>query len=154
MAAEIHLSEPAGLLVIGYGNELRGDDAVGPRVAIEVAGWKREGLRTMACHQLTPELADPIAAAGRVIFVDATVASVGEVSMCEIGPASPSPAIMTHVVDPQTLLRLAKQVFGRCPQAWWLTVPVENLDFGEKLSPLAQRGLQQALEKIRALADG
>jgi hydrogenase maturation protease len=154
VAPGIDNAEPAGLLVIGYGNELRGDDAVGAKVAAEVAGWKLASLSTMVCHQLTPELADPIAAAERVIFVDATVAAAGGVTICEIGPAGPSPDIMTHVVDPQMLLRLAKQVFGRCPRAWWLTIPVEKLDFGESLSPLAQRGLQEAVEKIRAMAGG
>jgi hydrogenase maturation protease len=147
-------SDSTGLLVIGYGNELRGDDAVGAKVAAEVAGWKLAGLRTLACHQLTPELADPIAAAERVIFVDAVGADSKEVTMCEIEAAGPAPDIMTHVVDPKTLLRLAKQVFGRCPRAWWLTIPVECLDFGEKLTPLAQRGVQQALEKIRTMASG
>jgi hypothetical protein len=33
-----------------------------------------------------------------------------------------------------------------------LTIPVENLDFGEELSPLARRGFQTALDKIRTLA--
>jgi hydrogenase maturation protease len=152
VAIETHLSEPAGLLVIGYGNELRGDDAVGPRIANVVAGWKMKGVRTMVCHQLTPELADPMAAAERVIFVDAVGAASGEVSICEIESAIPPPTIMAHVVDPRILLRLAKQVFGRCPRAWWLMVPVENMESGEKLSPLAQRGLKQALEKIRLIA--
>jgi hydrogenase maturation protease len=151
VAPELHLPEPAGLLVIGYGNELRGDDAVGPKVATEVAGWKMAGVRTLTCHQLTLELAGPISTAARVIFVDAVGAFSKEVSICEIAPAAPASGLMTHVVDPQILLRLAKEVFGRCPKAWWLTVPVENLDFGEKLSPLAQRGLEQALQKIRTM---
>ena len=115
--------------MIGYGNELRGDDAIGPRVANEAAGWKMAGVRTMTCHQLTPELADPIAAAARVIFVDAVGAFSKEVSIGEIAPAAPSSGVMTHVVDPQILLRLAMEVYGRCPKAWWLTVPVENVDF-------------------------
>jgi hydrogenase maturation protease len=154
VAPELNLSEPAGTLVIGYGNELRGDDAVGPRVANEVAGWKMAGVRTMTCRQLTPELADAIAAVERVIFVDAVGAVAKEVLIHEIGPAAPGPGIVTDVIDPQILLRLAKQVFGRCPKAWWLTVPVENLDLGEKLSPLAQHGLLEALEKIRATTGG
>ena len=40
---------PAGILVIGYGNTLRGDDGVGPKVAEAVAalalpGVSRDGL--------------------------------------------------------------------------------------------------------------
>jgi hypothetical protein len=33
-----------------------------------------------------------------------------------------------------------------------LTIPVENLDFGEELTSLARRGYETALEKIRTLA--
>ena len=50
-------------LVIGYGNELRGDDAVGPLVARTAESWQRPGLRALAVQQLTPELAEDIAGA-------------------------------------------------------------------------------------------
>jgi hypothetical protein len=59
------------LLVIGYGNELRGDDGVGPKTAMAVSEWHFPGVKTMVCHQLTPDLAEPIAAAERVVFIDA-----------------------------------------------------------------------------------
>ena len=59
------------LLVIGYGNELRGDDGVGPAAARAVAGWNRPGIVALDVHQLTPELADDVGQAGYVVFVDA-----------------------------------------------------------------------------------
>src|SRR5262245_30725916 len=57
------------VVVVGYGNELRGDDAVGPRVAQAVAAWDLPGVCGLAIHQLTPELAEILAAAARAIFV-------------------------------------------------------------------------------------
>ena len=39
------------LLVIGYGNELRGDDGVGPWVARSVADWQVAGVEAVAVHQ-------------------------------------------------------------------------------------------------------
>jgi hydrogenase maturation protease len=60
--------------------------------------------------------------------------------------------LMAHAADPRSLLAFARELFGCCPPAWWLTIPVENLDFGEELSPLARRGYEIAVEKIRALA--
>mgnify|MGYP003900482957 CR=1 FL=1 len=39
-------------------------------------------------------------------------------------------------------------VFGHTPRAWWLTIPAETLDFGEDLSPKAQRGFAEAIAKI------
>ena len=60
-------------LVIGYGNELRGDDGAGPSVGRAVASWHLPGVRTLAVHQLTPELAEDLAQTKRVVFVDAAV---------------------------------------------------------------------------------
>src|SRR5690349_11507086 len=59
-------------LVIGYGNDLRGDDAVGQRVAMAVARWRRPGVMAIAAHQLTPELATWLVRAKFAIFVDAS----------------------------------------------------------------------------------
>ena len=59
-------------LVIGYGNTLRGDDAVGQVVARALAGEAAiEGVEVIACHQLMPELAECIDAADLVVFIDA-----------------------------------------------------------------------------------
>jgi hypothetical protein len=49
----------AELLVIGYGNSLRRDDGVGPRVAEAVEALQLPGVRTLTCQLLTPEFADP-----------------------------------------------------------------------------------------------
>jgi hydrogenase maturation protease len=47
------------VLVLGYGNTLRRDDAVGPLAAEAVAGWGRPGVLALALPQLLPELAEP-----------------------------------------------------------------------------------------------
>jgi hypothetical protein len=59
-------------LVIGYGNTLRGDDAVGQVVARALAGEAAiEGVEVIACHQLMPELAECIDAADMLLFITA-----------------------------------------------------------------------------------
>src|ERR1035441_10847597 len=72
---------PAGLLVIGYGNTLRRDDGVGPRVADAVAALALPGVHALACPLLTPELADPVSRARVAIFVDAAVDAPREVQL-------------------------------------------------------------------------
>ena len=65
--------QAGGVLVIGYGNSLRTDDGVGPRVAELVAADPRlAGAVVVACHQLTPELALDMSAARLIVLVDAT----------------------------------------------------------------------------------
>jgi Ni,Fe-hydrogenase maturation factor len=58
-------------LVIGCGNDLRGDDALGPLAATAVAAWDMPGVQALAVHQLMPELAEALAEADLAIFVDA-----------------------------------------------------------------------------------
>ena len=138
------------LLVIGYGNELRGDDGVGPTVAEIVDGWNLNGVQSLVCPLLTPELADPISQARLAVFVDAAVDGTGQVELSRLEPHE-SCQIMAHAADPRTMLALARDVFGHTPAAWWLKIPASELEFGRLFSPPAQRGVSVALEKLRTL---
>jgi len=140
----------AELLVIGYGNTLRGDDGVGPRVAEAIEKLNLPGVRTLVCQQLSPEHADPVSKARTVIFVDAAVDSPKEVQLRKLEPGKSS-QLMAHAADPRTLLALARDVFGHVPQAWWLIIPAVKLDFSEELTPEARRGFAEAVEKIQEL---
>ncbi len=157
-------------LVIGYGNTLRGDDGVGPRVAEAVGQMRLPGVRTLICPLLTPELADPISRAGKVVFVDAElvagytlqVAGLAS-STCNLQPSTfnhrevqwrklepnETSQLMAHAADPRTMLALARDVFGRVPEAWWLTIPAVDLGFREDFSPEARHGFEEAVKKIQ-----
>ncbi len=143
---------PPVLLIVGYGNTLRSDDGVGPEVAEAVAALDLPGVQVLACGLLTPELADPIARADTVVFVDAAVDAPREVQLRPLEPAASS-QIMAHAADPRTMLALARDVFGHAPRAWWLTIPVEHLGVGEGLSDFARRGMEAALREFGKLAE-
>jgi hydrogenase maturation protease len=138
-------------LVIGYGNPLRGDDGAGPRVADAVAAWNRPGVRTITVHQLTPELADVIATARRVVFVDAEVGTVrvgvNRLEVCD------SAYMFVHVGNPAWLMGLTRAVYGRCPPAWLVTVPGTAFGFGERLSETARLGIADAQRSIADLLE-
>ena len=127
-------NQPAGFLVIGYGNTLRGDDGVGPRVAEAIEKLNLPGVRTLICQQLSPEYADPVSRAHTVVFVDAAVDAPREVQLRKLEPGESSQL-------------MARDVFGHAPQAWWLTIPTVKLDFSETLTPEAQRGFAEAVKK-------
>ena len=142
-------ADAAKVLVIGYGNTLRGDDGVGPRVAEAVGHLGLPGVRTLICPLLTPELADPISKVENVIFVDAAVDAPQEVQWRRLQPKESS-QLMAHAADPRTMLALARDVFGHVPQAWWLTIPAVDLGFSEEFSPAVQRDFAVAVKKIEA----
>jgi hydrogenase maturation protease len=135
-------------LVIGFGNTLRSDDGVGPRVAAAVAAWDLPNVEAIAVHQLTPELAARLAQARMVVFVDARPGA--EADAYEVHPISAAPVSQAagHTCDPRSLLNLARQAYGRHPSAWLVTVPATNLLFGERLSPTAERESKAALRQI------
>jgi hydrogenase maturation protease len=139
------------IVVIGYGNSLRTDDGVGPRVATAVALWELPGLVSIAVHQLTPELVELLALAELAIFVDARLASSRET--VEILPLefSAERGIYGHDCDPRSLLALARAMHGRTPRSWLVTVPATNFSLGEGLSRTASHGAEQALERIAVL---
>ena len=139
-----------GLLVIGYGNELRGDDGAGPAVAVAVEELKLEGVRVLVRHQLTPELAELISQARAVVFVDAAVNGDRTVRVRELTPADTN-GILTHACDAQALLGLARSLFQRCPRAWSITIPIKSTVFGEPLSTAATQGAALALAEIKTI---
>lgn len=138
------------LLVIGYGNTLRSDDAAGREVAETIEKLQLPGVRVLSCDLLTPELADTISQVPKVVFVDASVEGAETVRTRELAPAESS-QILAHTADPRTLLAVARDVFGHAPQAWWLTIPVENLEIGEEISTKARAGIEQAIRHIQKL---
>lgn len=132
------------MLVIGYGNSLRGDDGAGPFVA------KQLGRGAIACHQLTPELAEPISQARRVVFVDAHAGvPAGQIA---VQPVRPRPAAAIHRFDPESLLAWSQQLYGRAPQALLVGIGAESFELGESLSPGARCAARLALREIRKLS--
>lgn len=135
-------------LVIGYGNTLRSDDGAGVRVAEEVAARKIGGVTSLAVHQLTPELAEPVAAAELAIFVDARLSEDGrEIAVSPLQPSSKAlPA--GHTTDPPSLLTLAQSLYGHRPRAWLVTVPAVDLSIGEGISATTARCIEAACRRI------
>ncbi|WP_224411099.1 hydrogenase maturation protease [Oscillatoria salina] len=138
------------ILVIGYGNDLRSDDAVGRRVAEVVSQWDLPDVTSISVHQLTPELSETLSGVEIAIFVDASTNGLEEVTVNPITPLE-SGFSLTHGCDPRSLLTLAQILYGNCPQAWLVQIPVSDLSIGESLSAIAQTGITQALAEIRRL---
>src|SRR5947207_2352820 len=76
------------VLIIGYGSSLRGDDGAGSIAAELLAErFKENDVQVRRCHQLVPELAEPISCAEVVIFVDACRENQpGEITCRPIAP--------------------------------------------------------------------
>ena len=148
-------NEAAKVVVIGFGNTLRRDDAVGYQIARYAERLWSPRLRAIALQQLTPEVAAELAEADRAIFVDARpAASALPVCAEEIEPPEQGSASLVHAITPRFLLGLCQTLYGHSPRSWMIAVPALDFSFGEELSAIAQEGVPQALAVIETLLAG
>jgi hydrogenase maturation protease len=140
-----------GALLIGYGNELRRDDGLGPAVVRAFAG--RPGLRVIEAHQLLPEHIEAAAAVEMVILVDAAVdIAPGEVRSQQIASTDGAgPLFDLHELDPVGLITAASALYVRAPEAWLVTVGVADVEFGEGLSPEVEAAVPEAVAVVERL---
>ncbi|MBK1989288.1 hydrogenase maturation protease [Sphaerospermopsis aphanizomenoides BCCUSP55] len=140
-------------MVIGYGNELRGDDGIGNKIANAIESWHLLTVDSLAVHQLTPELAANLATTNLAIFVDASInCEPLDIQIKSLSPDT-SNDINGHIGDPGSLLALTKFLYGHCPSAWLVTVPGFNFEISDRISPLAEQGIVIALIKIIQILD-
>lgn len=138
------------LLLIGYGNTLRGDDGIGALVVRAVVRRHADKVTGCVVPLLTPELCTLFVEQGNVLFVDAGTACAGD--GCRLLPieSSGSTAWGTHLASPASLLALAEEVYAVRPRAWCLAVPGEDFRLGARPSALARAGARQAVRIIEA----
>jgi hydrogenase maturation protease len=121
-------------LLIGYGNCLREDDAVGWHAAERAGRAEPRGRAdVIQVCQLTPELAARIAEASVVIFFDAALdQQPGSVRIRLVEPEHAQS--WTHHVSPGQILGMAAQLDGGGPSAFLITGGVERVGWNEHLS--------------------
>lgn len=145
---------PACCLILACGNPLREDDGVGPWLA----QWAAERFSTeprvhvLSCRQWTPELADDLAGASSVVFIDCSVASpAGKVTLLPVAPAADARTPTNHHLDAALLLALTQQIYNALPHtSWLLTVGAGSVEFREGLSDAVRPALPEACRLLES----
>ena len=139
------------ILVIGVGNDLRGDDAAGRAVADEIDRLAIPGVGVRSLPQLVPELALDIGTADRVVFVDADIDAT---DVTERAVSAGGRVSNTHHGDPAALLRLAALDGSPPPTATIVSIPASSFGLGEPLSPATAGAVGRAIELVRSVVEG
>ncbi len=142
------------VLVIGYGNSLRGDDGVGVAAAEQLNETLQNGpVNVRTCQQLTPELASEISKADRVIIIDAAKGDEpGQITINKIEPDDDA-STFTHELRPSTLLACAQELYGKLPVTFLVSITGYSFDFSDELSPTLKRIMPEVLACVRELID-
>ncbi len=134
-------SAKSSLLIIGIGNPLRSDDRLGWAMAEQLARDYDGACDLLTVHQLTPELAQEMAAATLVVLIDASrEGEPGEFHVRPLSLSAQSGAVGAHHMAPEELAALTAAVYGRCPPVVIASMTGADFSMGEHLSPVvAQR---------------
>lgn len=141
------------VVIIGYGNTLRGDDGLGWLAAEHLAGTIHPCQAwVITCHQLTVELAEALSKATLAILIDARVGAQPGIIACEeIRPLPDAAPSLHHHMAPESLLACAEAIYGRAPRTVLITVTGESFAFGEGLSPAVQAALPSVIKHVKSL---
>lgn len=140
------------VLVIATGNPLRSDDGLAWRAADELAKeFFASELEIIKVHQLTPELAEDLSRAKRVIFVDAAASGEPGTVKCERMHPSAGESGSSHHLTPGTLLMLAATLYAAKPTAFLVSVAGKNFEHGELLSPQVELKIPELVAAMREL---
>ena len=137
------------VLVLGFGNPGRQDDGLGPAMAAAVESMKILNVRTESNYQLCVEDAADAAEADVVIFADASLECEPPFAFVPI-KACCETSFTSHHLSPSTVLALARDLFGKTPEGYILSVRGYRFgEFAEGLSCEARANLGAAESFIK-----
>lgn len=142
----------ARCLILACGNTLRQDDGVGPWLS----AWAEDrfasdpSVSVIGRQQWTPDLAENLAQARAVFFIDCSIESApGEVRLVPVEPIAAGPGLASHHFGAAELLSLGKELYGSLPLiAQFLTVGAGSIELGEDFSPEVTAALPHACELL------
>lgn len=144
----------APLLVFGWGNPSRGDDALGPMLveqltALVVAQGAGERIEGLTDFQLQVEHALDLVGRERVLFVDASHGLQRPFAVSRIHPARVT-GWTTHALAPEALLQVYTELQGQePPPCTLLAIRAQHFELGEAPCEQALADLAAALDWAR-----
>lgn len=150
------------VLVYGYGNPGRQDDALGNEMINKITAWVEEhkinNVEVDSNYQLNIEDAERISSKDVIVFVDASQeASNPEFTFTHLEPSPEKIEFSMHAVSPEYVLHVCNDLFKKSPKTCLLAIKGYEWDFKEGLSDNAKLNLEQAFQfltrKLEAYID-
>jgi hydrogenase maturation protease len=139
------------LLVFGWGNHSRGDDALGPlcidrlRALIDHTPAWADTVECLDDYQLQVEHALDMVGRLAVLFVDASLTCTAPFVVTQIAPSRDA-SYTSHAMSPRALLQVYLDLHGNePPPCTLLAIRGEHFGLGEPVSPAALVNLDVAM---------
>ena len=137
---------PAPVLVLGWGNRSRGDDALGPLCLerLRELGLIAARLEYLEDYQLQIEHALDLLGRTRVLLVDASQTCTAPFEVSNV-QAVRDDSLGSHALTPAALLHLYRELHGTPPPCTLLAIRGERFELGAPPSTSALRNLDAAV---------
>lgn len=146
------MSAIAPILLFGYGNPGRGDDALGVLLLEAIAAQQLSGVECLTDMQLQVEHITDLLGRERILFVDADVACAAPYVL-ETVAAQQDDSYSSHALTPAALLHTFRQVYGKdAPPAQVLRIRGYAFELGEGLTEQASVNLTAAIGVTESFA--
>lgn len=141
------------ILIVGIGNPLRGDDAVGWTAIDTLLQYPlNSNIEAIKVQQLTLDLVDAMETIDRIIFIDARLGQIsGELQHRQIAANTCLDAGVSHFFDPGTLLAAVQALYGHHPIAELYTINADSFEYGADLTPSVQTSLDKLVTRLRGV---
>ena len=140
-------------LIYAFGNPGRQDDALGNELVDAIQLWiEHDDIKEVDCdsnYQLNIEDAEQISHYDKVIFVDASMAAIEDVSFEKVEPSDAKVEFSMHAVSPAYVVDLCMKMYDNCPESYLLQIKGYQWDFLEPMTEAAHKNLQKAISLIK-----
>ncbi len=112
-----------------------------------------ESLDVMTVAQLDVTLAEAVAGASRVVFVDSERRISPPVTVQPVEASSVDPG-SAHGLEPGAMITLVAALYGEKPECWLVSVAAPHMGHGEGLSAIAAEAAAEAADHVAAICGG
>jgi len=140
------------ILIFGYGNPSRGDDALGPMLLEQID--THPDVELLTDFQLQVEHSLDMIGRELILFIDASVSCPSPFEFRHLDSSNPQsvPTYTTHQLTPDALLSSYLDVHHMAaPPCYLLSIRGEQFELGLPLSSSAQNNLQHAIQWLERL---
>jgi hydrogenase maturation protease len=139
----------APILIFGWGNPSRGDDALGPLFIERIEALGLAGVECQTDFQLQVEHALDLENRSRILFVDASLEAPAPYRHSRLFAARDA-SFTTHAMTPEAVMQVYAELHDAAPPpCTLLAIRGERFELGEPVSPVAAAHLEAALAWAR-----
>ncbi len=144
------------ILLLGYGNPSRGDDALGVLLLEQLPAACLQTVELLTDFQLQIEHALDLKNRRLVLFADASVSNSKPIAFSQLQPLFDN-SYTTHAMNPAAIMQVYQDLEKTAPPpCFLLTMQAMQFELGDGLSEIAVNSLQAAsifVEKLLAQPD-